>query len=327
MTEARAEANLETVSARRDDDPPAPARALGAEPGPRWIAAIAWLFARAPWSSLSAIGRALAWLAGSVLRIRRAQVEAALLATGVASDARGASHLARDVYGSLGTGLSELLWLAGRRPAALDDLYSVAPGSAEALAGALARGRGAIVVTAHTGNWDLAACATARHLASTGKGPLHVVTKRLHWRALDRTWQRLRAERGVALVDARGALGAARAALARGEVVAMLVDQAPERARGVATLPFLGKPALHDLAPAVLASRTGAPLVTALSHRTPEGRHVLEVVRVVDAPAASRTAQIAATTAVAAAVEAHVRRHPAQWLWLHRRWKGVASPA
>jgi Kdo2-lipid IVA lauroyltransferase/acyltransferase len=30
---------------------------------------------------------------------------------------------------------------------------------------------------------------------------------------------------------------------------------------------------------------------------------------------------VAHTAAVTAVLERHIRRHPGQWLWLHRRWK------
>jgi KDO2-lipid IV(A) lauroyltransferase len=149
-----------------------------------------------------------------------------------------------------------------------------------------------------------------------------VVTKRLSWRALDRYWQRLRAERGVHLVEAAGAAAAVRDALAAGGAVALLVDQAPERASGVATLPFLGRPARHDLAPALLAARAKAPLLLLLGHRQADGRHVISLAEsVTPEELRARGGIEAATARMAAALERFVRDRPEQWLWLHRRWK------
>jgi len=151
-----------------------------------------------------------------------------------------------------------------------------------------------------------------------------VVTKRLSWRALDRYWQRLRAERGVVLLDVKGAAGAVREALTAGGVVALLVDQAPERARGVVTFPFLGAPARHDLGPALLAARSRAPLLAIFGHRGPDGRHRLELgVEIAPEELRAKGGALAATQRIAAALEGFVREHPAQWLWLHRRWKGL----
>jgi Kdo2-lipid IVA lauroyltransferase/acyltransferase len=280
--------------------------------------ALAWLVARAPWSWLGPMGAAIGLLAGSLLRIRRRHVEASLKAAGVAP----ASVIARQMYRSLGAGLVELLWLAGREPAEVDRRFEMSPRAAEALRDAARLGKGVIVATAHTGNWDLSACASARWLAENLGASLTVVTKQLSWRALDRYWQRLRAERGVTLVPAEGAASEVRRALAEGGVVALLVDQAPERASGVTTLPFFGRPAKHDLAPAILAARAKAPVVVLLGRRRDDGTHVMDFedalmpdeLRGADAPRR-------ATARISAAVERFVRAHPAQWLWLHKRWK------
>jgi Kdo2-lipid IVA lauroyltransferase/acyltransferase len=296
---------------------------LGRAPGPLWMRALAAAVARLPFRWLRALGAALGLLAGSALRIRRRHVEASLRRAGIP----GASAVARGMYASLGTGIFELLWLTGRPPSALAGHVTVEPACADALRRASALGRGVVIATAHTGNWDLSACAAARWLADEGSGAqLHVVTKRLSWRALDRYWQRLRADRGVRIADAEGAAAHVRAALHAGDVTALMTDQVPERGSGVATLPFLGAPALHDLGPALLAARSRAPILVVFGHREPDGRHRLALARVI-APEELRGpgAVARATEAIAAALEDFVRAHPEQWLWLHRRWKNVGA--
>jgi len=288
---------------------------IGRDPGPRWMRALAWAVARLPWSWMRPLGAGLGLLAGSVLRIRRRHVEASLQGAGIP-----AAGVARRVYTSLGAGVFELLWLTGRPPEALAACFTMSPEAAAALTRAGSLGRGVVVATAHTGNWDLTACAVARWLSPT---PLTVVTKRLSWAALDRYWQRLRADRGVTLLDARGAAGGVRAALAAGSVVGLLIDQAPERASGVATFPFLGRPARHDLAPVLLAARARVPILVMVGWRTADGRHRLELVESLE-PGELRGGRLAsarATARIAAALEGFVREHPEQWLWLHRRWK------
>jgi KDO2-lipid IV(A) lauroyltransferase len=282
--------------------------------------ALAAAVARLPFRWLRGLGAALGFLAGSVLRIRRRQVEASLQRAGIAPS----SAVARGMYASLGTGIFELLWLAGRPPSALAGWCTMDPACAAALHRAAALGRGVVVATAHTGNWDLAACAAAQWIAGEGSAArLHVVTKRLSWRALDRYWQRLRAERGVILADALGA-----ATHRAGDFTGLMVDQVPERASGVATIPFLGAPALHDLGPALLAARSRAPVVVVLGRREPDGRHRLELALTIDPEELrGRGAIEAATAKIAAALEAFVRAHPEQWLWLHRRWKNVGVSA
>jgi Kdo2-lipid IVA lauroyltransferase/acyltransferase len=260
------------------------------------------------------LAASLAFVVGDVLRVRRAHVEHAMQRAGVAEPRR----TARAMYVALGRGLVELVAMALRPSARVPATVPSA-----ALGPLLARGRGAVVATAHTGNWDLAACAVA------SEAPLTVVTKRLSVGFLDRLWQGARRARGVRLVQAGAAARAVAGALGRGELVAMLVDQAPERSRGAIRVPFLGEPAWVDLAPALCAQRGRAPLVVAFPVRAPDGSHSVEIVAVIEPPVRpSRRWAVFAMTRATQLLEAFVLRHPEQWLWMHRRWKDSApAPA
>jgi KDO2-lipid IV(A) lauroyltransferase len=86
--------------------------------------------------------------------------------------------------------------------------------------------------------------------------------------------------------------------------------------------PFLGEVAYHDLMPALLAARTGSPLLLALGHRKPNGTHEVDIPLVLEPPSKPTRAWLEqATQRMNDALEAFVREHPSQWLWLHRRWK------
>ncbi len=253
------------------------------------------------------LAAAIAWLVGGVIRVRRAHVVRSLARAGIAE----AERVASEMYRSLARGLIELaqMAIAPRR------VLSRVRIDARALS-LYESGRGVVVATAHTGNWDLAACAAAELV------PLTVVTKSLSVRALDRLWQGVRRRRGVRLVGAGQAAAAARRALAAGEVVAMLIDQAPERARAVTMATFLGAPARVDLAPALIAMRARVPLALVLSRRLSDGSHVSELVGVIEPPARpSRAFAERSMQTLTGWLDAWVRRRPEQWLWMHRRWK------
>jgi KDO2-lipid IV(A) lauroyltransferase len=162
--------------------------------------------------------------------------------------------------------------------------------------------------------------------------PLTVVTKHFKVGFLDALWQGMRAARGVRLVAAGSAGRAVSRALARGELVAMLVDQAPERSRAVVEAPFLGAAALVDLSPALTALRARVPLAAVFPVRLPDGTHTVSVAAVFEPPSLEERASGARPASlwaadvmceVTALLDAHVRAHPAQWLWMHRRWKGA----
>jgi len=272
---------------------------------------VAWAVGRLRWPALGFLGRLLGVMAGRILRIRRGQVERAMRRAGVASPPAQAAAM----YRSLGTSVFEFLWLAARGDAAMNHV-SIDPPSRARWQAALALNRGAVIAASHTGNWDLAACAMARAIE------LLVVTKRLGVASLDRFWQTARARQGVWLASGRGAMARARAVLARGGAVAMMIDQVPDSARHAVRVPFLDGLAWVDRAAATLAARAGSPLVVAASRRDGRGGHVLEVLEVHVPPRrAGRSWIDQATSAATRALDRFVRAYPSQWLWLHRRWR------
>lgn len=251
----------------------------------------------------------LAILVGDVLRVRRSHVESAMTRAGI----HDPSGTARRMYRHLGRGVVELVRMALRTPGG--GLRGVLVPSAT-IAELLGRGRGAVIATAHTGNWDLCACAVAE------VAPLSVITKRLRIRWLDALWQGIRRRRSLKLLVAEEAARGALSALQRGELVAMLVDQAPERRRGVVSTEFLGGTVWVDLAPALVSMRARAPLVVAFPRRQARREHAIDVLGILEPPKVpSRAWANAAMQEATRLLEDFVRRQPEQWLWMHRRWK------
>ncbi|WP_394848992.1 lysophospholipid acyltransferase family protein [Pendulispora brunnea] len=274
---------------------------------------MSWLVAKLPPIAHRALGACLGFVAGSVLRIRRNHVERAMAAGGIADPARAA----RGMYRSLGISLLEFLWLAGGDAARLDGRVHIDEASRRALEGARARGRGIVLSATHTGNWDLAACAMARRM------PLLVITKRLSMRALDHFWQSTRGRYGVRLREARGAMEEGRRMLREQGAVAMMIDQVPLHRRHAVPVEFFGRSAFADKAPAALAASAGAPLVVSGAFRDEHGMHHLVVLDVLFPDKAGPAWIAQATRTSTEALERFVRAHPSEWLWLHRRWKGI----
>ncbi|MGA2449881.1 MAG: lysophospholipid acyltransferase family protein [Polyangiaceae bacterium] len=274
--------------------------------------------ARMPVATFSWLGAGLGWWAGSVLRVRRREVEDAMRAAGIDSP----RHRARAMYRSLGRSALEFVALSTPQASRILSRVHVDDRSRRSLADALALGRGIVVAGTHTGNWDLAACA----MASTVE--LLVVTKRLAIRPLDRFWQAARAKHGVLLCDKAGALTQARRVLARGGAVVLMIDQVPEGAKRALAVDFLGRSALTDRAPAVLAASAGAPLVLVAGWREPNDDQRLSVLGTWHPPTrGARTWVDSITREATHRLGVFVREHPSDWLWLHRRWKRLDSGA
>lgn len=238
------------------------------------------------------------------LRIRRSHVVSAMARAGVGEPAV--------FYRELAERAIELLAVAGG--ADLGEATSkLTPEAERALHAALAEGP-VVVAASHTGNWECAAFALARHVK------VSVVAKRQGLSSADRFITSLRRRHGVSLIAPEGAVRAALAALARGGVVVLPIDQVPGDGASSVTVPFLGAPARVDRAPFVIAKRARATVLVAAQ----EGANV-HVLRVL--PSRPRAREVAPVEHLAAeataALEAHVRAFPASWLWLHRRWRGA----
>jgi KDO2-lipid IV(A) lauroyltransferase len=276
------------------------------------LGALAAVVASFPFRWLRALGVPFAWLFGSVLRIRRAHVEASIARSGCPVPRRAALGM----YRALGASVMELLWLSRRETGSLGDVCKLDPSSRRLLLDALLDGKGAVLAASHTGNWELAACALARSL------DLLVVVKPISMGGFDVFMRRAREAHGLRLARPEGALAPARETLARGGCVGMLIDQVPARESNGIPVDFLGAPALADRAAASLAACTGAPLLVVAFRRTETGEHAVHVLSVMRPPARDRCAWIEpATRRASLALEEFVRAYPTEWLWLHRRWK------
>jgi Kdo2-lipid IVA lauroyltransferase/acyltransferase len=181
----------------------------------------------------------------------------------------------------------------------------------------LASGRGALLVTAHFGNWER----LGKGLSFEGvklNALVRPLKGALNMRIVDN-----RIAAGVGLVYPKGAIAQAQEALARGESMYMLLDQSLP-AKAAVFVPFFHRPAATTPALAVAARRTGAPVFVVMGVRDEQRRRLrLEVEGPIPAPEGlDEPATLQAhTAAVVASLERHIRRHPGQWLWLHRRWK------
>jgi KDO2-lipid IV(A) lauroyltransferase len=278
--------------------------------------ALAWLVSLLPGPVLRAAGAGLGGLI-RVLGIRRQVAEANLRQAFPERSAAERAAILRAFYRHLGTRVVEFLRAPYLRREQAEALVEV---DEEALAGFqrdLAKGRGAIVATAHFGNFELLGSFFARRGV-----PLTAITKALPRNLLNAFWLDQRQRAGLRELPDSGSIRDILQVLRRGEVLAIMIDQNMIPRRAVFA-PFFGKPAATTPAHAIFAERTDAPVYLALLHRLPRGRHRVQIegpfpyLRSGD-PAADR---LAFTATLNGALEAAVREAPSLWYWVHRRWK------
>ncbi len=260
-----------------------------------------------------ALGRGLGRLAW-LLRIRRRVTLGNLALAFPDKPAAERRRIAAAAYRNVGAGLADFVGGGRLPPDALDRLFIL--DGFELFERLFAEGRGVVVASAHLGSWELLAAACARRGI-----PLNLVTRSLRGGA-NHELVAARARSGLREIPARGALAAGVRALRRGEVVVNLLDQNMLPKRGI-FVDFFGVPACTTPAASIMARRTGAPAIVAVAVGEPDGRFRLKVQGPFAVPLDGDPAVAvrAHTQALCSALEAQIRAHPEQWLWLHRRWK------
>lgn len=174
---------------------------------------------------------------------------------------------------------------------------------------ARAAGRGAIILTAHIGSFEVGMAALLEF-----EKKIHVVFKRDVGR-FEQTRQALRKQLGVveqAVDDGWGMWMNLRDALRADEVVAIQGDRIMPGQKGH-RMPFLGGHVLLPSGPAKLALASGAPIVPVFSLRTSSGKVRLFI----EDPINVDGDLDCAMSQIAKVLEKYVSAHPQQWLMLH----------
>jgi len=228
----------------------------------------------------------------------------------------GADDKVRAVFRELGHLAAEIPLLERKDPAELRGLVRAVEGQ-EHLDQVAADPRGAIVLTVHGGNWEL----LGHLLPQFGIHPLHVVYRPLDNPILERRLRANRERHGAQAIPRKRASRSVMAALRRGEIVAMLLDQ--HTRQGTVQLPFLGEPARVSTGLARFARKADSPILPVFLVR-----EAPECFRLVAFPPIepggypdSEEGLRDLTTEAVAAMEAGIALAPAQWFWVHRRWR------
>ncbi|MGM0516473.1 MAG: lysophospholipid acyltransferase family protein [Pseudomonadota bacterium] len=188
----------------------------------------------------------------------------------------------------------------------------------EAIEQALAAGRGAILLAPHIGNWELGGLMTAT------RAPTTVMYRPPREPAMETLLVEVRSRFGADMAPANlGGVRKALRALKRGELVAILPDQAPRHGEGVMA-PFFDQPALTMTLIRTLVRRTGAPAFTGWAERLPDGRGFRIHYEPVTEPIEHED-PVEAAAALNREVERVVLENPAQYQWTYRRFRRQAS--
>jgi len=225
-------------------------------------------------------------------------------------------RIAKDCFTYIAKSAVELMFFFDK-PQALRERVQIQ--GRENLDQALAAGRGVILVSAHFGNFPL----LLGRLAVDGY-KVGGVMKPMHDARMEKIFFKKREKFGVKTIYSQPrneCVNNSIQALRNNELIFIPIDQ--NFGTGGVFVNFFGQQAATATGPVILAQRTKAALIPCFIIRGPldqhrivfeaeikleEGQNAQEVIRV----------NIQKLTEI---IEFYIRKYPAEWGWIHRRWK------
>ncbi len=226
-----------------------------------------------------------------------------------------AQQLARRAFENLGQVPFEIGWSLNHKGPALFRRFRIQ--GWEHIRQAYEKGNGVLVLTAHFGNWELLTVIAAM----LGYG-LSIVYRPLDFAPLERFIVRLRTRFGGKLIPKKKSMRQVLRSLRHGEMAALLMDQNVDWYDGV-FMEFFGIPACTNKGMALLALKTGAPVVPCFLAREQNGFVGVFLPEVPRIRTGDKFKDIEQNSLLYnRTIEAMIRQYPPQWFWVHQRWKG-----
>jgi KDO2-lipid IV(A) lauroyltransferase len=267
------------------------------------------------WDAACKFGERLGSLGYRPLGIRKRVVERQIAAAFPDLRRVAVTRLARESYRHLGRTFIETALLNSLGKDGLQKLVETVEGWEE-IEEVMAKGKGAVLVTGHIGNWELAGA----YVAARGV-PLDAIVRGMANPLFDAYLNNTREAIGMTIVHDSEAVRRTPRSLRAGRAVAFVADQG---VMGLAStfVPFFGRPAKTPRGAAVFALRFNVPVVFVVALRQPNGRYRIVVERIEAPQTGDRDRDVDAIVArFTQHLEKWVRAVPAQYFWQHRRWR------
>lgn len=276
---------------------------------------LAWMvlacLRRMSFRSAERIVRVLADIAYFSLAPRRRVAQANIRIAGIASEPAEVRRIARESFRHFAGSMLQSI-----KYRSVEELTYQSRIDPEAEKLLRAPGQGIILATGHLGNWEVAG-----QLLATVK-PLVSVARKMNNPMVDRLVREQRQYDRIQVSPKHDAdMGRFIAAIKRGEVLALMIDQYAG-SRGM-QVPFFGKPTSTHTMIALLHLVTRIPVCFGYGLQTGPTHYELRMLApYVHKPTGDKKADIEAILLhLNRQLEDAVRQHPEQFMWAHRRWR------
>ncbi len=250
------------------------------------------------------------------LKLRRVAHESLTIAFGREMGPGERRRIVRDCFDNIGRSMVDLIYYS-EYPERVGERFVME--GREHLERAVAEGRGVIVVTAHFGNF----CLMMMQLAQLGYKTNCIIRKTRDSDVAGTISEKMTKAgvRPIYSVPARRSVQESLKALRDNEILCILLDQHYGSEGGV-LVDFFGRKAATATGPVVLARRTQAPVLPVFTIREGERyRVIIEPPLALTQHGTDEESVVADVAAITRVIERYIRKYPAEWGWMHRRWK------
>ncbi len=277
-----------------------------------------WLISRLSFSAMRAVTHFFVAI-GYFFTVgqRRIAQESLAIAFGKEKNQSDREKIIRDCFKNLGKGMIELIYFMAH-PEYINGQVTIE--GREHLDKALAEGKGVIGVSAHFGNFPLMLLRFVQ-----GKYPTSAIIRPTRDAEVEQYFLEMRTRSGLKTIYShprKECVDTAIRALRDNELVFIPLDQNFGSGGGV-FVDFFGQKAATATGPVVFALRTKAPLLPMFIMRNPDDSHrvVIEPPLPLQIGRDDKETVFINTARITQVIERYVRQYPAEWGWMHRRWK------
>jgi KDO2-lipid IV(A) lauroyltransferase len=225
---------------------------------------------------------------------------------------------ARNVFSSIGKNLFDAVHLNTMRVKKFDTTVSHDP--LDSMEAAKAAGKGAILVTAHLGCFEM----LLHFFVRKDFGGV-VVGRAFKNPAVDGIIRKMRSGPGIVYVDRSENPRNIVRMLREGRMMGVLVDQ-DTKVEGVFA-DFLGRPAFTPSSAIKFAMKFNIPIIVSVTARLKDDKHHVFISPIIDRiDTGDFEADLVSTIQqVNDFISGYIRKYPDQWVWMHERWKTKIS--
>ncbi|MDD5101821.1 MAG: lysophospholipid acyltransferase family protein [Endomicrobiaceae bacterium] len=221
--------------------------------------------------------------------------------------------IAKDVYKQFTNTIVEIMFLKKMSKQQLKETINFQ--NLYLIEDAKKNGKGAILLSAHFGNWELLAISFGQRY------PLSVIVAQQENLLVDKMIDDIRSGKGYKTIYKDNmAFKWVLKALKRNEFVAILADQDAGK-QGV-FVPFFARQASTAKGPAIFALRSDCKIYTSFCIRQPNGRYVATFQEIEKPNTGNEEKDVEIIMAKYSEIlQKNIDENPSSWFWFHRRWK------